>query len=72
MLNNVECQQDATPEGVAHWLHLSLTVSTGIAAVSLLLHVWNRQIEKRGDRFDLRRRRTRCLSQPFPLPVARL
>ncbi len=51
MLNNVEGQQDATPEGVAHWLHLSLTVSTGIAAVGLLLYVSNRQIEKRGDRF---------------------
>ena len=51
MLNNVEGQQDATPEGVARWLHLSLTVSTGIAAVGLLLYMWNRQIEKRGDRF---------------------
>jgi len=30
---------------------LSLTVSTGIAAVGLLLYVWNRQIEKRGDSF---------------------
>ena len=51
MLINVEGRQDSTPEGVAHWLHLSLTVATGIAAVGLLLYVWNRQIEKRGDSF---------------------
>ena len=51
LLSSVEGQQDASPEGAAHWLRLIVTVVACIAAVGLLLYVWNRQIEKRETRF---------------------
>ena len=50
-LGNAAAQQDAAAEGATHWLRLLVTVAACIAAVGLLLYVWNRQIEKREDRF---------------------